>query len=167
MLNEINLCLLLHPHWRNRGVSKKQRIMSLHDLASAGGCAFFSLPGSLISQERLSKAVDHNGKMGCGSPNSWCGCFSCRGPRSLSLWLSYCQLSYFHLEFQGHHKILGPNSSTSGSIYTQGSWLSCTGLLLYSCVMKNKSAAVWALLLLYKIFSSSLKDNSCYFLILD
>lgn len=169
MLNEIHLYLLLHPHWGNRDVSKKQRIMSLHDLASARGCAFFSLPGSLISQKRLSKAADCSGekKCWCGSPNSWCGGFSCRGLRSPSLMLSSCQLSYFHILFQGHHKILGPNSFTSGSMHTQGSWLRCTGLLFYSCVIKNESAAVWALLFLYKIFSSSLKTNSCYFLNLD
>ena len=37
--------------------------MALHDIASAGGCAFFLLPSSLISQERLRKIADCEGKM--------------------------------------------------------------------------------------------------------
>lgn len=36
--------------------------MALHDIASAGGCAFFSLLSTLMSQERLSKVADCDGK---------------------------------------------------------------------------------------------------------
>lgn len=36
--------------------------MALHDIASAGSCAFFSLLSSLISQERLSEVADRDGK---------------------------------------------------------------------------------------------------------
>lgn len=36
--------------------------MAFYAIASAGGCAFFSFPSSLISQERLSKVADCDGK---------------------------------------------------------------------------------------------------------